>query len=380
MAAHTYLLPTPVVKAARTRAKTAPARYVQGFLLIYSLGTVLRDYQAYSRYEHAFPGYWPSFLQGTGAAPEQYRIGVKLLAWWMQQAFGGGFRHSFALLDALSLAVACPLLYSCFTSERLYGEGSRLAQRFGSAVFVAVLLFYLAWLPSFERPETLPVTALTAASLWIWTRTLTPQGGRWSQAALAAVSLFLLGAALAFVRAEVACVLNLGLLLACAVRGRGRVMGLPGAWVCGLCLLAVGFAVGVQLYLVRVAYPHASYGRVPILMLPHELHDPLICLPFLLFLAPVLWTILRLRHDAQQGLFPVSTADLAIVFAALLYLPLWITLGKLDEVRIFLPFALALTPLTGKLALAHLRNTPALAGSSASLAPAAGLAPAETDA
>ena len=44
--------------------------------------------------------------------------------------------------------------------------------------------------------------------------------------------------------------------------------------------------------------------------------------------------------------FDGDAAGLAMLFGAIVYAALWVTIGKVDEVRIFLPLALALTPLT----------------------------------
>jgi len=38
------------------------------------------------------------------------------------------------------------------------------------------------------------------------------------------------------------------------------------------------------------------------------------------------------------------------------YAVLWCTIGKIDEVRIFLPFALALAPLTAEMATLRVRE------------------------
>jgi len=42
---------------------------------------------------------------------------------------------------------------------------------------------------------------------------------------------------------------------------------------------------------------------------------------------------------------------------ALIFLGMWVTVGRIEEVRIFLPFALALVPLTIEIALQQFLST-----------------------
>jgi hypothetical protein len=62
---------------------------------------------------------------------------------------------------------------------------------------------------------------------------------------------------------------------------------------------------------------------------------------------------------AVQGLrrrFERDPAGVAFLFGAVLYFALWISIGKIDEVRIFIPFALALTPLTVQMAMLRVED------------------------
>jgi hypothetical protein len=47
----------------------------------------------------------------------------------------------------------------------------------------------------------------------------------------------------------------------------------------------------------------------------------------------------------------MEAAGVGILAGALIYLGMWLVVGRVKEVRIFLPFALALTPLTVELAM-----------------------------
>jgi hypothetical protein len=155
----------------------------------------------------------------------------------------------------------------------------------------------------------------------------------------------------AWIRADVACLLNAGMLLVCFSRF-GHGLSLPKRAAVLTSSAAIAVAGATQLYIMRVKYPHASYGPIPIVMARYDLRQPLTFPPFILFIVPVVWTgvyfwRLRTREDG---------ASAGLVVGGALYLILWVVMGKLDEVRIFIPFALALAPLTVELAVRRIRG------------------------
>jgi len=48
---------------------------------------------------------------------------------------------------------------------------------------------------------------------------------------------------------------------------------------------------------------------------------------------------------------------LAVLVGAGIYMGLWVTMGKVDEVRIFLPLALGLAPLTAQMVMLRARES-----------------------
>ena len=51
-----------------------------------------------------------------------------------------------------------------------------------------------------------------------------------------------------------------------------------------------------------------------------------------------------------------TAAGAAMLAGAAIYAVLWVTIGKIDEVRIFLPLALGLAPLTAEMAMLHVSS------------------------
>ncbi len=52
-----------------------------------------------------------------------------------------------------------------------------------------------------------------------------------------------------------------------------------------------------------------------------------------------------------KGMIPEDAAGVALLVGAAVYACAWVVVGKVDEVRIFLPFALGLAPLAVEMAM-----------------------------
>lgn len=335
---------------ASTSGVAAPWRTMRVLLIAAVLGVCDRSYWQYSNVDHYWPKYWLPYIHGTGLAPEQYRIGVKWTAWWFVQHLGWGFRHGFALMDVAGALVAVLLLFDILQRKRLVREASAGTQWFAAAAFVMLVCFYLAWTEFFFRPETLPSTGLAVAMFWLWSRRdSTP--ARPSRQALLICAVIAAAAVQASIRADVACLLNAGMLLICFTRF-GHGLSLPRRAAVLTSSAAVAAAAAIQLYIMRVKFPHTSYGSIPVVMATHDLRQPLTFPPFLFFILPVVWTGVQFWRQRDSE----DSASAGLVLGSGLYLVLWMVLGKLDEVRIFIPFALALAPLTVELAVRRIRD------------------------
>lgn len=325
-----------------------PQRSAQILLLAVVLGLCDQTYWQYSFTDRYQQGYWKPFIDGVGSAPEQYRIGVKMAAWWMVQHFGCGFRHGFVLIDLVSSLTAIFLLYQLLQQRRGVRTASLELQWFASAAFIALSCFYLVWVGSYFRPETLPNAGLLVLAVWLWSSW---DGVRKSRRVWIAVALASVAALQSWVRADIPCALFAGMFLACLIRRRRGELR-DRVWKLVISFLCVGIAAATQLYIMRVKYPHASYGSTPVLMIRHDLQQPLAFPPFLCFMVPIAWTYVQFWRNRRRAW--EDSTDSGLIIASLLYLVLWVVLGKLDEVRIFIPFALAMIPLSVDLSLRHI--------------------------
>ncbi len=322
----------------------SPARVTNLILTVFLAAVIFLDYWGYSQQFYRDPAVYTDVLRGTASAPAQYRTGAVFAASSIALHGRMGLRHAMTVLDALSGGVALWVLYSLLRRSAVYRASRTEQQWFGSAAYIALVQFYLLWLTWYQRPETLPTAALLACSVWL----LTPhnESKRPPAQVGSALCLLLVAVAQAFVRADVAVALHAGVLIVCCT-GASRGFSLSRAAQSATSALCIVAAVAVQGYMRYVAYPHAGYGTTPVFQLVLNSTRPLRLLPFVLFIAPVAWTLGRVGSNKQS----VEAPLLATAVSSVIFLALWCTVGKIDEARIFLPFALALAPLTAQFAM-----------------------------
>ena len=334
-----------------------PETATRWLLVLFLVGLCERGYLYYSLQLLHQPQVWMDVVQGTSSAPEQYRIGVVDAAYWLSRHVGWQghwlrMSRAFGLFDVAGAVAAVLLLYGLVERSELYRRGSAAMRWFASAGFVALALYALDWTIWYQKVGTLPTAGLVALMVWLWT----PRGSRsagagptaeaWTEEALTAAALLALVAVQSLIRADIALVLCAGVLAASGLRLGGPLALRRGAAM-ATSAAGVGVALGVQLYLMKVAYPQASYQGVPALMLSHDALHASLWVATVIYLAPLAWTTREAVRQRRMG----DGVGAAVLLSSWGYAALWITMGRLDEVRIFLPMALAVTPLTVEMAL-----------------------------
>jgi hypothetical protein len=336
--------PFKPVKSETKPTMQGPKRVVSVLLSTIVLSTGYLDYWAYSQAFYKEPNIWMDVVSGTGSAPSQYRIGVIDTAYFLARHLHVGMRHTLALLDVISGMIAVFALFLVLQRSVVYRKASVATQWFGAASFIILVQFYLAWLLWYQRPETLPTAAILALALLLLTaKSPVPEGGG---TVGTVIGLLLLAVAQGFVRADVAFALHVGILLVC-LTGAGKGFALPRGVQAGTSLVAILLVLGIQYDLMKRVYPQANYGDTQVVQLFFNLKSPSAYAPFLLFMLPTGWTMAMLRRRWYQA----ESAGIGMFTAAVIFLGMWVVVGKIAEVRIFLPFALALAPLTAELAM-----------------------------
>jgi hypothetical protein len=321
------------------REMRSPHKVARLLLAFVVCSTIYSDYWEYSRQYHVNPETWMDVVRGTADAPQQYRIGVAWAADLMRRHGPMGLRHGFTLIDLFCAAFAVFLLFSLFERSAAYRAMDERTRWFGAACFVFLTQYYFAWITWYQRPETMASVAVLAATLWLLTVRLPL--ARTASIAVPSLAMLALAAMQGFIRPDVVFAMHLGILLVCLTRA-GEGFALPRGVQAATSVLAMLIAGGIQFYLMHVAYPHAGYGTTPMFQLLLNLTHPLRWIPFALFMMPWAWVVTMLARRRSTAQAP----GLALVAGSAIYVVLWVIVGSLDEVRIFLPYAVAVIPLT----------------------------------
>jgi hypothetical protein len=324
--------------------KQGPGRVTSVLLCVLVLSVGVLDSREYGREFHQNPNAWMDVIAGTANAPAQYRVGVVDTASFLARHGHLELGHVLTLLDVLSGLIAVFVLFWVLRRSAVYRKAGQSAQWFGAACFLVLMQFYLGWVIWYQRPETLPTAAMLAVALALLTVRL-PLSQRLGTV-VAVAGLLLLAVAQGYVRADVALALHAGILLVCFTSA-GNGFALRRGVQAGTSLVAMVLVAGIQYDLMRRIFPQASYGDTPVFQLIQNLQAPTTQLPFFLFLIPFGWTAVVLVRRRYQA----NSAGLGVFAGAVLFLGMWLMVGRIKEVRIFLPFALALAPLTTELAI-----------------------------
>jgi hypothetical protein len=269
-------------------------------------------------------------------APEAYRIALP----WLNQVIGRALHISnryviYSGIDfCLSLA-ATYLFYRLMVAEAV----DRMQRVLMVALYLAFLQFPLAWVAPAMRPETMPTAFYLAASLTALVRSR--RSPWWT------VLLIALAAAQGFVRADLPFIFGISL---CLLSFAGETLAAFGSRMANLLRgLAIVVLTGVaQVYLQFVRFPHLSYLpgndviQLWLNLRPHALVIGLLAL--LPIFVPLGFIGLRRMR--------LNAVDALSITTAVLYFPLWFTVGVVFEVRIYVPLMMALCMVIAK-ASAH---------------------------
>jgi hypothetical protein len=315
-----------------------PNKVARLLLAVVVCSAIFADYWEYSRQYHGNPEIWMDVVRGTADAPQQYRIGVPRLADFIARHFHLGLRHGFTLIDLFSAGLAAILLFVLLERSDTYRHASNAVRWMGTAAFLFLMHLYLSWITWYQRPETLASTFVLACTLALVSSRFPAAS---ANRALRALGILILAAMQGFIRADVAFALHTGLVLACMVR-RDQGLALGRKLQAATSVTATLLAGGIQLYLMHSVYPHATYGKSAVLEVKQNLTNPVGILAFILFMIPCGWLATRIGRDR---IVP-DGANFGLLLGSAVYLVMWFAVGRIEEVRIFLPFAVALIPVT----------------------------------
>jgi hypothetical protein len=288
-----------------------------------------------------------NMLAGILPAPDQYRIGLSLALHFLELHAHIRPNQSLPLIEFLSYAFALMLLYLLFRCSPWVENATDSHRLVLLGFFLTAAQFPILWIFPWERWEALPTTFYLAAIVILIVRR--------SRMPFALVCLLaaMLSLGQALMRAEVPVALGAAILLSAAL---AIPFPRPRSHIAILGLLCGAIAGAAQLYLQYVAYPNATYSpttpRFQLLANLNLLHPPLQIPIFLTALLPLIVSLVLLRRHH----LPLDPSDKLVLLILLVYLPVWVTMGLVVEVRIFVPFLFLASPTIAKLWGAFLFN------------------------
>jgi hypothetical protein len=306
-----------------------------GVLLITS-GYTFLDYWNYSRNFHEGAGSeWQNLLAGRGFAPAQYRIGVLRIADLLARLTHTHLRHMFAAIDFVCLGASLALLLWLLSRNEIFRVANRAARWLQASLALGCFLLYLLWSFWYQKPETEATLLLLV---------LSAAAAQWRRRVPAVLALVALAAIGATVRVDAMVAFHAGFLIVCLLQ-QARSLPLGRATQMTASLLSIAAAIAVEYVIMHRIYPNAP-REVAAVQLFSNLRVWMNYFVLAMALFPW-WITLRLAARRWRTLDGWAAA---LLLGSVAHFALFYTLGLAWEVRIFLPFAMTLVPLTVTLA------------------------------
>ena len=318
-------------------------RFLTWAILLLTAGYTFLDYWEYSRVQHADPESWQLLATGHGIAPAQYRIGVYFTANFLAHLTHLQLRHIFACADFVCTGISLAFLFLMLTRVDVFRRADSRTQWAQAVLGLLLVQLGLSWCLWFQEPETMPSLAILAASALLCSGVLRMDSrvSRW----MLAISLLLVALLGSTIRVDAVIAFHAGFLLA-ALLNKADAMPLGRLWQAATSLLALLLALGTERFLAHTLFPHAV-RNVALIQLPVNLHTHNGLLVLLFSLPPWVLTVwLGCRHwERLRGWAR------GLLIGSLIHFAMFLTFGMSEEVRIFIPFVLALLPVSVPLLL-----------------------------
>ena len=328
----TYFLVTERSFLLSTRTSSSPL--VNLFVVAISSSYAFMDWINYKRTFAVHPDGWMLYFSGQVEAPGQYRIGIWDAVLWMHRWLHLKPYDALTLIDVFCVAGSLWVGLRLLRSLDFYQSAPSSVRWLANVGAFSLAEYYIVWGYWYQTGATMPSVLFVVLSMAL------VYGAILRDRMLARCLLICLGIIQAFIRADVAVILHAGIFLAYFF-GTKRAAFPDRRPQAVTSLLIALLAGGVQLYLMFVRFPNARYGAGGVVRVTENLH-PEMLLTMLLGLFPY-WVLVGLILSKR---YKPDGPTVALLASSALYLVVWFVVGRLEEVRIFLPFAFALVPAT----------------------------------
>ena len=322
-------------------------RKIVGSFLILIIGSyIFLSYWDYSKSFYQNPNEWKDFILGHATAPAQYRIGVVFPAHFLSRLSHGHFamRHTLSLLDLFFLTIGIVAIFSLISRMQVYRKSLFVEKCMMQLIAVSLLLFYLSWTLWYHKPETIANFGSLAVAVGF------TAGLYRTPKLLSAFGLILIALYLGTIRADSGFAFNLGLLIV-ALLPEGKNLHLGR--VLQICTAIIGLAavIGAEAYIKYVLYPHNPFSD-SLIQLGTNLISPINLFCVIFALAPY-FLIVWLATKSWKNL---EVWESVLVIASCIEFVLFFVVARSDEVRLFIPYAMALLPTSAVLINRSLLN------------------------
>ena len=278
-------------------------------------------------------------FRGEDFAPDQYRIGVVFAGKLIGDGIGlQKYYICYSVFDFFCALGAGLLCYATLIISELFLQFTEEERGRGVVLLLLAITYPLAWTVPWERPETLPSALYLVLCIELVRR---KRSSYWATAGILVATLWQ-----SFVRTDIPMVLGVALLLLAVLRTgrRWRYFGI-GA---GILMIAAA----IQAFLQFILFPDAMYPHgLRVVHLAENLQPRQLVVVVIALLPWVLLMRLLVRYRKEM-----EPGDVLAAIASCLYVPLWWAVGIVSEVRLFVPFLLAMTPTAAKLMVLFLRG------------------------
>ena len=306
-----------------------------GFFLLLIIGSyIFLSYWDYSKSFHQNPNEWQDFILGRATAPAQYRIGVVFPAHFLSRLSHGhlAMRHTISLLDLFFLTIGIAVVFSLLSRTQLYRKSLFTEKCVMQLTAVSLLLFYLSWTLWYHKPETIANFGSLAVAVGFTAGLFrTPK-------LLSALGLVLIAVYLGTIRADSGFAFNLGLLIV-ALLPEGRSLHLGRALQIGTAIIGLVAVIGTEAYIKYVLYPHNPFSD-SLIQFGTNLISPINLFCVIFALAPyflIVWLATKFWRNLEAW-------ESILVIASCIEFVLFFVVARSDEVRLFIPYAMALIP------------------------------------
>ena len=278
--------------------------------------------------------YHDPVVKNEANAPYQYRIGLALVVEFIRTHSSLQLRHIYGAIDGITMFLSIILIiYNLFLPNKNYFEHS-IQLLIIIVLWSYQLLWTLTWYPV---PYTFPALFYVTCFYTFYFAWNSKSRSKWKLVSFGLIT-FLLSFYFCFIRPDVSLALGIGYLFtASAYIFFNHKSGIsPSVFLYGIYAgIIVIVSLVLQFYLIMV-FPNAINDSEVAFQLMKNFNLWRL-IPFILFMLPIFFAYFLMLQ--KKFILSTNYSNSALLFSGIVYILIWLMYGKIDEVRIIVPFS-----------------------------------------